>query len=296
MRKTILFLVLLTLFVPVVAHSFTTDGFSNPYGVVVDSKNNRIYVSNVNGNLSSRDGNGFISRLNGDGSMDKIRFLDGARSKITLNAPKGMAIVVSALYVADLDKIRVFDLRNGRFVYNINFGDFPVQHFYDIKLGPDGALYAVDGPGNTIYRIDVDKQHEVTKFSSAPYLGQPHGIAWLPVQQIFAVAGWSSGQVNFLDRSGRKQPKPTIFLKTLEGIAVDDAGNTYVSSTSLGAVFKIDSNFALFDYLLGQASPAGLAYHAAEKNIISVSFEKGIVSSRSTEAPRPVKRPIASRE
>jgi DNA-binding beta-propeller fold protein YncE len=293
MKRSILFLVMLAIFLPAVAHSFKADGFSNPYGVVVDSKSNYIYVSNVNGNQSARDDNGFISRLNGDGTIDKLRFIDGASRRIKLDAPKGMAIVVSALYVADVGKVRVFDLRNGRFVYNINFGDLPIQHFYDIELGPDGALYVVDGPGNAIYRVDVDKQHEVTKFASGPHFGQPHGIAWLPERQIFAVAGWSSGQIDFLDRSGRRQPKPTFFLKTLEGITADSTGNAYVSSTSLGSVFKIAPNFALFDYLLGQVSPAGLAYHAAEKSIITTSFSTGVVASYPIDPPQPVKRPVA---
>ena len=270
---------------PAVAGAFTTSAFQNPYGIVVDPKTNFIYVSNVNGDPNSRDGDGFISRLKGDGTVDEFRFIDGGKKDITLHAPKGMAIVRRALYVTDIDTLRVYDLDQAKHVYDINFGELPVQHFYDITVGPDRALYVTDGPGNAIYRVDIARKHEVTLFVSGPQLGQPHGLCWLSARQVFVVAGWSSGQVIALDGKGLRQPIPLILLRTLEGVAADAFGNTYVASTALRAVFRIASNFALFDFLLGQESPAGVAYHVAEKSIIVASFDTGTVRSFPVEAP-----------
>lgn len=296
MKTTTVFLVLAFVFLPAAAHAFEAKDFSGPYGITVDAKHNYLYVSNVNGNPNSRDGNGFISRLKGDGTVDDMRFIDGAKRGITLHAPKGMEIIAERLYVTDIDALRVFDLEKKKPLYDINFGELPVQHLYDIAIGPDGALYVTDGPGNAIYRIDPERQHEVTPFVTGAMLGQPHGIAWASGRQLFVVASWSAGQVIALDRSGKQQPMPGVFLSTVEGAATDDAGNAYVGSTALGAVFRVAPNFALFDFALGISSPAGVAFHRAEKSILIASFDTGVVSSVAITPPQAPKKPAVPAE
>ncbi len=269
------------------ASAFETPGFQNPYGIAVDEKTSFIYVSNVNGSPTGRDDNGFISRLKADGSVDEMRFIDGGDKKITLHAPMGMAVHQKTLYVADVDALRAFDLEKGNHLFDVNFGELPVQHLYDVILAPDGMLYATDGPGNTIYRIDIKKQHEVTAFIQGEELGQPHGIAWYQPRQLFVVAGWSSGQVHAYDRAGKLQGLPSIFLRTLEGIAADMAGNLYVASTVMGAVYRIAPSFALFAYRSGLPAPAGVAFFQGGGQIIVASFDTGKVLSFPVEVIQP---------
>lgn len=273
------------------AFAFVTTGFQNPYGIVVDPSTNFIYVSNVNGDMTERDDNGSISRLKGDGSIDNIRFIDGAAKEIDLHAPKGMAIVGATLYVADIEKLHAFDLATGKLLFDVNFGALPVQHFYDVSTGPDEALYLSDGPGNTIYRVDVPRLHEVTTLVSGEILGLPHGICWFPARQVFVVAGAGSGQVKVFDKSGKPQPAPAIFLKTLEGITADSTGNLYVASSELSAVFKIGPNFALSTFGMGINSPAGVAYQRSANQIITALFNSGEVRSIPIEANPPASPP-----
>lgn len=261
------------------AHAFTTGGFTNPYGVAVDSRTGFIFVSNVNGSLDAKDDNGFISRLKGDGSIESLRFIDGANKSIDLNAPKGMAVVGTTLYVCDIDKLRAYDTTYGNHLFDVNFGNLPVQHFYDVKVGPDGALYLADGPGNRIYRIDLAKQHEVTTFVAGDSLGQPHSLAWYTAKQVFAVAGWSSGQITAYTRSGKMRPLPAVFLRTLEGMDADDKGNLYVASTGLAAIYRIDLGFALNSFNTGIDSPSGVAFNKAGSEIITASFNGGTIES-----------------
>lgn len=267
------------------ASAFVTGGFTGPYGVVVDPATNYIYVSNVNGDPNARDGNGFISRLKGDGSIDQLHFIDGTARKIALNAPKGMAIIGTTLYVADIDKLHAFDLLTGNLLFDVNFGTLPVQHFYDVKIGPDNALYVADGPGNTIYRVDVPKMHEVTTLVSGDQLGQPHSVVWFAPRQIFAVAGWSSGQITVYDRTGKRQPSASVFLRTLEGLDADDSGNMYAASTGLNAVYKIGPNLAVYGFQIGVTTPAGIAFHRAGGELIAVSTESNTVQSFSIKPP-----------
>mgnify|MGYP002350136488 CR=1 FL=1 len=261
------------------AEAFTASGFQGPYGVVVDPKTGFIYVSNVNGQPAGRDDNGFISRLKGDGTVDQLRFIDGASPDISLHAPKGMAIRENLLYVADIDKLQAFDLGSGRHLFDVNFGDLPVQHFYGVFHAPDDSLYLSDGPASTVWRIDVPRMHEVTTFASGPELGQPHGVTWCPARQLFMIAGWSSGQVLAFDRTGKRQPLPSISVRTLEGIAADDSGNLYLTSSQLSGVYRVSANFVLFSFALGQAAPAGVAFNAATGEIVFANFDGNTVLS-----------------
>jgi DNA-binding beta-propeller fold protein YncE len=279
MKRTIILFILVVLSVTASkSYAFKAAGFSNPYGVAIDAKTNFIYVSNVNGAPDQQDKNGFISRLKGDGTIDNIRFIS-ASDKVPLNAPTGMAVAQDKLYVTDINKLHAFDLSTGKFLFDVNFGDLPIQHFYDVILGPDGLLYLADGPGNTVYKIDIARQHEVTTFASGEVLGQPHGITWFSGRQVFAIAGSSSGNVIAYDKEGERQTYPAIFLRTLEGITADDAGNMYVASTSLSAIYRIASNFGLNTFKLGVKSPAGLAYQKAGNQLIASFSETGTVET-----------------
>ncbi len=262
--------------------AFQTSGFTNPYGVVVDQKTGLIYVGNVNGGVDDKDDNGFISRLKTDGTIDLIKFIDGASPDIMLHAPKGMAILGNFLYVCDLDALHTYDLTTGKQLFDVNFGTLPHQSFYAITIGPDGALYLADAGMNVIYRIDVAKQHEVTAFAAGEDFGSPHGMAWYPARQVFVVSGNASGQITAYDRSGKRQQTPGIFVKTLEGMDVDDTGNLYVASRDLGSVYRMSPTFAINGYQVGLQSPVGVGLNRATKEMIVTSFSGNTVQSYPT--------------
>ena len=60
---------------------------------------------------------------------------------MTLNAPKGMAIVGDTLWVADIDAVRGFNRKSGALVANIAVPG--AKFLNDVTAGPDG-LYITD--------------------------------------------------------------------------------------------------------------------------------------------------------
>jgi sugar lactone lactonase YvrE len=161
------------------------EGFKHPESVKYDPGLNVWYVSNINGDPFAKDNNGFISRLKADGSVDSLEFIAGGRSGVTLNGPKGMALVGDTLWVADIDAVRGFDRRSGASLASVEVKG--ARFLNDIAAGPD-ALYVTDSglgpdgkggmghPGpDQIFRIAGGKATLALKNSA---LAAPNGIAW----------------------------------------------------------------------------------------------------------------------
>ena len=47
------------------------------------------FVSNINGQPGNKDNNGYISRLRPDGTPYNLKFIEGGKKGVTLNAPRG---------------------------------------------------------------------------------------------------------------------------------------------------------------------------------------------------------------
>ena len=162
------------------------EGFKHPESVKYDPGLNVWYVSNINGDPFAKDNNGFISRLKADGSVDSLEFIAGGRNGVTLNGPKGMALVGDTLWVADIDAVRGFDRRTGAPLASVDLKG-QARFLNDIAAGPD-ALYVTDSgfgpdgkggmghPGpDQIFRIAGGKATLALKNSA---LAAPNGIAW----------------------------------------------------------------------------------------------------------------------
>jgi hypothetical protein len=118
----------------------TIRDLSAPESVIHDVDQDLYFVTNINGGPGAKDGNGFISRVKPDGTVDSLHFVMGGRNGVTLNAPKGTAITGDTLWVADLDAVRGFNRFTGAPLATVEFG--PRARFLnDLALGPDGKLY-----------------------------------------------------------------------------------------------------------------------------------------------------------
>jgi sugar lactone lactonase YvrE len=167
----------------------TIKGFKTPESVRYDSANDVFYVSNINGSPVEKDNNGFISRMKPDGTIDSLELIAGGRDGITLNAPKGLALVGDTLWVADIDVVRAFNVRTGAQVATVDFAPFHAVFLNDICVGGDGALYITDtgmkpsgqsmehvAGADRIFRVDA--AHKATVALATDSLHWPNGITW----------------------------------------------------------------------------------------------------------------------
>ncbi len=123
----------------------TTDGLKTPESALYDDATKSIYVTNIDGNHSEKDGNGFVSVLNNDGKMKNLRWVTG------LNAPKGQAISNGNLYVADIDELVVISIKEAKITnrYKVENAKF----LNDVTSSDDGTVYVSDMNDHKIYAL-----------------------------------------------------------------------------------------------------------------------------------------------
>lgn len=168
-----------------VAH---VDALEDPESVRYDPDQDVYFVSNMLGYGSAKDGAGYIAKiLAGDPSQVSV-FVESGKNGVTLNAPKGMAIVGDTLWVADIDVLRGFDRRTGMPVGVIDFAAFHPTMLNDVGAGPNGTMRVSDtgilmSDKGVLYRggdrvFEVDARRHVSVVASGPQLGRPNGVTW----------------------------------------------------------------------------------------------------------------------
>ena len=132
------------------ASTVTVEGFSSPESTIVNK--NDLYVSNVGKELKPtlKDGDGFISKLDVNGKIKELHFIDG------LDAPKGMGIVGNTLFVADINTLRGFDLSTKKEVFNVVFEG--VNFLNDITVKDSNTLFIGASDTSAIYEVNISNK------------------------------------------------------------------------------------------------------------------------------------------
>jgi DNA-binding beta-propeller fold protein YncE len=144
----------------------TKPVLKTPESVLYYPKTGIIYVSNINGKPSAKDGNGFISLIDPRGKIIKLWWAIG------LNAPKGMTIKGNCLFVTDIDRLAKIDLNNGKIIRYIDFSG--AKFLNDVVVGPNGKIYVTDTELGAVFVVKAGKAH---LWSSNPLLKGANGLA-----------------------------------------------------------------------------------------------------------------------
>lgn len=143
----------------------TTSGLKTPESALYDTKSNKIYVTNIDGDASTKDGNGFISILNTDGKMDQLKWVTG------LNAPKGQAIHKGNLYVADIDELVIINIKDAKIIQRIQLEN--AKFLNDVTASEDGTVFVTDMRDNKVYVLADGK---LKLWSDHKLINNPNGL------------------------------------------------------------------------------------------------------------------------
>lgn len=223
-----------------------TEGFSTPESVLWDAGQSHWLVTNINGGPSAKDGNGFISRLTADGAVDSLKFIEGGRNGVTLNAPKGMALQGDTLWVADIDALRGFHRVTGAPVATIEFGsqarflnDVTVSHDGTLYLTDTGILIGADGvthPGPD--RIFAVKGRTVSVAAEGDWLARPNGITMDHAGGRFIVVPFGGGALLGWRPGEARADTIGVGPGSQDGVEIV-GGDIYVSSWADSTLFVV---------------------------------------------------------
>ncbi|MEP6492013.1 MAG: SMP-30/gluconolactonase/LRE family protein [bacterium] len=262
--------------VPVAAKLGETPGMKTPESVRYDPELDVFYVSNINGNPSQHDGNGFIAVVRADSTGVTRMLVEGGKNGAKLDAPKGLALVGDTLWVADINHLRAFNRKTGAPIADIDLSSMKASFLNDVAVGGDGSIYATDSgllfdakgamthPGtDQIFKVTGRKATAIR----ADSLNAPNGITWDAANGRFLLAPFS-GTVVQTWKTGDKMPTTLVTGPgTYDGIEALADGRILVTSWADSAVHVIQ-NGAMSKLISNLSGPAD----------IGVDTKRGVVA------------------
>jgi hypothetical protein len=256
------------------------EGFAQPERVYFDEARDRYLVSNVDGEPSDKDNNGFISVLAPDGGVEWPRWIAGGEDDVTLHAPKGLTVVGEVLYVADIDVVRRFDVVSGAPLGDI---PFPGATFLNgVSAAPDGRIYVSDsGPPQgtldavgteAVYVLEGDEPRQLASGS----LGRPTSLE-STASGVF-VASFGENRVRELDSRGALRRSSPLPAGGLAGVA--QLGEwVYVTSWQASAIYrgKVGQPFVLARE--SSVAPSDLGTDATRGRLLVPHFTENTVEA-----------------
>ena len=250
-------------------------GFQTPESVLHDEAADVYLVSNINGQPVERDGNGFISRVRPDGTVEDLKWIEGGAGGVRLNAPKGMALKGDTLFVSDIDSVRAFHRETGQ---ALGARGVPDADFLNDLVVADGVLYVTDTgvdasfspTGNAaIYRMGAGEPETVARGDS---LAGPNGIAVQAGRML--VAPFGSGEVRRIELSegGLGEVVATLPGGQLDGIIGQADGGFLVSSWETSTIYHVTPDGQAHAIIENVQSPADIGWDAERRRVLVPLF------------------------
>jgi hypothetical protein len=256
---------------------FDRVSFSWPSAILYDRGHDVYWVSNLN--LDGPAGGAFISRLQPDGSLSTLNFIDGRRPGVKLTSPHGLAVSGDLLIVADVSAIRKFDSTSGEPRDSIVVPNS--RYLSDVAVAADGSLYVTDvgsdpnlaamahEGADAVYQISP--AGELSVVARRPDLGGPFALLADRTGLWIACTG-SSDLLLLIPGSNGRQSADSGRLhlpgEAPHGVAAMPDGTLLISSWTARAVYRGFRDGPFEPIISGLESPADLDYDTRRKRLL----------------------------
>lgn len=253
------------------------ETFSTPESVEYYAAEDVYLVTNINGNPFAADGNGFISKVNPDGDIIDLKWIDGTKQGVTLNAPKKAAIVGNRLFVADIDQVHIFELPSGNQKTSITIEGSTFLN--GITPGTNNDVYVTDSGFNdgfaesgtdAIYKVSAKGKYEAVLNDKG--MGHPNGI--LSDGNKLIVVTFGSGEVFSIDEAGNKIAMPTPPKGGLDGLLKLKDGRFVISSWGGSAIYALNVDKTYSVLMDSVDAPADLGFDTKRNRVLVPLFQQ----------------------
>ena len=259
------------------------SGLAGPESALHDPQQDVYFISNINGGLLDEDNGGFITRIDAKTLQVNLKWIEGGKNGVTLDAAKGMAVVGDALYVADTRAVRKFDRRTGAPRGSIELPGATTIN----DLTTDGRRVFVSdtavipGPGETfkatgtdaIWVIENDRARKIA--SGHDTLAQPNGL-WFGGGKLWVVT-FGGNKLYSLD-GDRKGDVMDMPKAQLDGVVRTDDGTFFVTSWVGMCVYRGSAKDDFSPILQAIPFPADIGYDATRHLLLVPSSSNNRVT------------------
>ncbi len=241
----------------------TPEEMTTCESVLFDENSGTIYVSNINGDPSAKNGTGFISTITADGKIIESEWV------ADLHAPKGMGVQDGNLYVTDVDELVEIDIASASVseAWPVEGAEF----LNDVATG-DGKVYFSDSNAGTIYVLE---NGEVSTFAE----GQD-GINGLRVDSNGNLYGLSGEGLKKYNNDGSSEIVNDVVTGGDGLIILDEEEGMFLASRWQGEIWIImgDEEIKLLDTKEEESNTADIGYIPEDNLVLVPTFFKNKVA------------------
>lgn len=242
--------------------------FASPEGAVWDGSH--LYVSNVGKVLDpmAKDGDGYILRLNADGTAVQDSALFAA---LKLDAPKGMVVSAHKLYVTDIDRIVGIDLATVQQTMAIDMRSSGAHFLNDLAVKNDSTLLVSATDVNAIFEVNIKRQ--TFKKVPATGLNGPNGLLYNSEEGKIYCAEYGGdtgdGRLLRIDALSGKTEVLHTHRGGLDGLVRFRNGNLAFTDWNTKSLHQLDLRSGTLTRVALDSiqGPADIAYSAGEDRL-----------------------------
>ena len=240
---------------------------SVPESVLLDAGKKILYVANIDGKPDGKDGAGFISKVNLNGKIENLKWVTG------LDAPKGMGMFGTNLYVADISRVVIIDITSGKITNKIEIDG--AKFLNDITVDKKGTVYLSDTGTGKIHTL----KNNTTElyFDSSEFKGI-NGL--LALNNELYVVDFGTG-TNYKLSADKKLVKFGTTSEGADGVVPVGDGSFLVSNWN-GEVYHVSAkgeSVKLLDTKDQKVSAADIEFDVKTKTLYVPTFFSNTVTA-----------------